>query len=224
MSTETTFRRLSRDQIAARAQQDIPDGAYVNLGIGIPTRIAAYVPEGKTVFFHSENGVIGFEETDDGKHDPDLINAGKQPIRLLKGAALFHHADSFAMMRGGHVDICFLGALQVAYNGDIANWSTGEPNAVPTVGGAMDLVAGVRKVMVLSHHQTKDGQPKLVSTCTCPLTARGAVDRVYTDLAVLDTGPDGFIVREMVRGLTRDELAARTDAPLVYADEVGVLG
>ena len=147
MNLPTDCRPLTRDEIARRAERDIPEGAYVNLGIGIPTKIAQFIPEGKTVFFHTENGIIGFEEAPAGEHDPDLINAGKAPIRLLPGAAIFHHADSFAMMRGGHVDLCFLGALQVAFNGDIANWSTGEHDAVPSVGGAMDLVAGVKRVM-----------------------------------------------------------------------------
>jgi 3-oxoadipate CoA-transferase beta subunit len=223
MTTVQKYRALTRDEIARRAERDIPNGTYINLGIGIPTKIARFVSNEKTVFFHSENGVIGFEEIDQGEVDPDLINAGKIPIRLLKGAALFHHADSFAMMRAGHVDMCFLGALQVAFNGDIANWTTGEPDDVPSVGGAMDLVAGVKKVMVLTHHQTKEGKSKLVAKCTYPLTAKGVVVRVYTDLAVLDTGKDGFIVREMVQGLSREELQARTDAPLVYPGDVQIL-
>ena len=217
MNTTThPWRPLTRDAIAARAERDIPNGAYVNLGIGIPTTIAQFVPKDKTVLFHTENGIIGFEEIPAGDHDPDLINAGKLPIRLIKGAALFHHADSFAMMRGGHVDMCFMGALQVTFRGDLANWSTGEPGAVPSVGGAMDLVAGVKRVLVLTFHQTRDGAPKLVSTCTYPLTGQAVVERVYTDLAVLDTSPDGFIVREMVPGLTPEALQARTDAPLIF--------
>ncbi len=218
MNLPTDCRPLTRDEIARRAERDIPEGAYVNLGIGIPTKIAQFIPEGKTVFFHTENGIIGFEEAPAGEHDPDLINAGKAPIRLLPGAAIFHHADSFAMMRGGHVDLCFLGALQVAFNGDIANWSTGEPDAVPSVGGAMDLVAGVKRVMVLMEHQTRDGKPKLVSRCTYPLTGAGVVERVYTNLAVLDTSPEGFIVRERVPGLSREALQALTDAPLLFPE------
>jgi 3-oxoadipate CoA-transferase, beta subunit len=223
MTTIQKYRALNRDEIAKRAERDIPNGTYINLGIGIPTQIARFVSNEKTVFFHSENGVIGFEEVTQGRGDPDLINAGKIPIKLLKGASLFHHADSFAMMRAGHVDMCFLGALQVAFNGDIANWATGEPDDVPSVGGAMDLVAGVKKIMVLTNQQTKDGKSKLVSKCTYPLTAKGVVERVYTDLAVLDTSKDGFIVREMVQGLSREELQARTDAPLIFPDEVKVL-
>lgn len=214
---------LGRDGIARRAEKDIPNGAYVNLGIGIPTKIAQFISNDKTVFFHTENGIIGFEEAPPGEHDPDLINAGKAPIRLIKGAALFHHADSFAMMRGGHVDMCFMGALQVAYNGDIANWSTGQPGSVPSVGGAMDLVAGVKRVLVLTYHRTRDGQSKLVSSCTYPLTASGVVKRVYTDLAVLDTSPDGFIVRETLPDLSPSELQAVTDAPLIFPDDMATL-
>ncbi|MCA1808859.1 MAG: 3-oxoacid CoA-transferase subunit B [Kiritimatiellia bacterium] len=220
MSNTRNFKQLSRDQIAGRAARDIPNGAYVNLGIGIPTKIARFISEEKTVFFHSENGVIGFEEADDGVHDPDLINAGKTAIRLLKGASLFHHADSFAMMRGGHVDMCFLGALQIAANGDLANWSTGQPDDVPSVGGAMDLVVGVRNVMVLTHHCTREGAPKLVEQCSYPLTARGVVSRVYTDLAVLDIIKASFVVREMVPGLTREELQDMTGAPLSFSDDL----
>ncbi len=211
---------LSRAQMAWRAAQDIADGSYVNLGIGMPETVASYVPEGRTVVYHSENGVLGFAPAaGDDPDDPELVNAGKKPIALVAGASLFHHGDSFAMMRGGHIDMCFLGALQVSHQGDLANWSTGAPDAVPAVGGAMDLVAGVKRVLVLSDHTTRDGAPKLVAACAYPLTGRRVVERVYTNFGVFDTSPDGFVVRELAPGIGRDRVAEATDAPLVFAGE-----
>ncbi|MHA6619383.1 3-oxoacid CoA-transferase subunit B [Pseudonocardia sp. DLS-67] len=207
--------RLDKRQMAARVAQDIPDGSYVNLGIGLPTLVADVVPPGREIVYHSENGILGMgpsPEADTG--DPELINAGKQLVTLLPGGAYFHHTDAFVMMRGGHIDITVLGAFQVAANGDLANWATDDATLPPAIGGAMDLAVGARRVLVMTTHTTKDGRPKLLPACTFPLTAAAVVDRVYTDLAVLDVTPDGFVVREMVPGITRDELQAQTAAPL----------
>jgi 3-oxoadipate CoA-transferase beta subunit len=206
---------LTRNQLAARVARDIPEGACVNLGIGAPTLIANYLPPDREILLHSENGILGMGPAPPaGAEDWDLINAGKQPVTLLAGGAYFHHGDSFAMMRGGHLDICVLGAFQVAGNGDLANWHTGEPDAIPAVGGAMDLAVGARQVFVMMDHQTKQGVAKIVERCTYPLTAAGCVDRIYTDLAVLDVTAHGLIVREIVEGLAFDELQRRTAAPL----------
>lgn len=205
----------TRDEIAARVAADIPDGAFVNLGIGLPTKVANHLPPDREIILHTENGLLGMGPAPmPGKEDPDLINAGKQPVTTLPGAAFFHHADSFAMMRGGHLDICVLGAFQVSSTGDLANWSTGEPGAIPAVGGAMDLATGARQVFIMMEHLTRDGQSKLVDKCTYPLTGVGCVARVYTDLAVIDITPDGFVVTEMVSGLSFDELAQLTAAPI----------
>jgi 3-oxoadipate CoA-transferase, beta subunit len=205
--------------MAARVAQDIPDGSYVNLGIGLPTLVADVVPPGREIVYHSENGILGMGPAPEpGTGDPELINAGKQLVTLVPGGAYFHHTDAFVMMRGGHIDITVLGAFQVAANGDLANWATDDATLPPAVGGAMDLAVGARQVFVLTTHTTKDGRPKLLPTCTYPLTAAAVVDRVYTDLAVLDVTPDGFVVREMVPGLGRDELQARTGAPLRFGD------
>jgi 3-oxoadipate CoA-transferase beta subunit len=210
--------RLNRDQIAARVARDIPEGAYVNLGIGLPTRVANFLPKDREIFLQSENGVLGMGPAPaKGAEDWDLINAGKEPVTLLTGGAFFHHGDSFAMMRGGHLDICVLGAFQVAANGDIANWHTGAPDAIPAVGGAMDLAIGAKKVFVMMEHQTKNGEPKIVERCTYPLTGIGCVTRIYTDLAVIDITPQGLKVVDMVDGLTLDELQKRTGAPLLHA-------
>lgn len=207
---------FTRDEIAARVAQDIPDGAYVNLGIGLPTRVANYLPADREVFLHSENGLLGMGPAPaPGEEDEDLINAGKQPVTLLTGGAYFHHADAFAMMRGGHLDICVLGAFQVSAGGDLANWHTGAPDAIPAVGGAMDLALGARKVFVMMDHQTKSGDSKIVAQCSYPLTAVACVDRIYTDLAVLAVTPDGLRVCEMADGLDFAELQARTGAPLL---------
>jgi 3-oxoadipate CoA-transferase beta subunit len=211
--------RLNRDQIAARVARDIPEGAYVNLGIGLPTRVANFLPKDREIFLQSENGVLGMGPAPaKGEEDWDLINAGKEPVTLLTGGAFFHHGDSFAMMRGGHLDICVLGAFQVAANGDLANWHTGAPDAIPAVGGAMDLAIGAKKIFVMMEHQTKTGEPKIVERCTYPLTGIGCVTRVYTDLAVIDITPQGLKVVDMVEGLTLDELQKRTGAPLRHAN------
>ncbi|MCI3206132.1 MULTISPECIES: 3-oxoacid CoA-transferase subunit B [Pandoraea] len=199
--------RLTRDQMAARVAQDIPDGAYVNLGIGLPTAVANHLPAEKEIILQSENGVIGMGPAPaKGEEDEDLINAGKQPVTLKPGGAFFHHADSFAMMRGGHLDFCVLGAFQVSKTGDLANWHTGAPDAIPAVGGAMDLASGAKQVFVMMEHQTKQGESKIVEQCTYPLTGVGCVTRIYTDLAVIDVTSDGLRVIDMVEGLSFDEL------------------
>ena len=206
----------SRDEMARRVAQDIPDGAYVNLGIGIPELVASHVPEGREFIYHTENGLLGMGPSPaDGEGEPELINAGKKRVTALPGASYFHHADSFAMIRGGHLDLCVLGALQVAASGDLANWSTGGPDAIPAVGGAMDLIAGVKRIFVVTQHTTKTGEPKLVESCTFPLTGVGVVDRIYTDLAVVDVTPEGFRLVELAPGWTHEEVAARTGAPLL---------
>lgn len=205
---------MSREQMAARAAQDIVDGSYVNLGIGMPEMIAQFIPDGVEVVLHTENGLLGMGPSPAaGDGDPELINAGKRQVTALPGASYFHHADSFAMIRGGHLDLCVLGALEVAANGDLANWSTGG-DAIPAVGGAMDLVSGVKAVYVMTSHCTRNGKPKLVEACAYPLTGVGVVDRIYTDLAVVEVGPDGFEVVDLTEGVAFDEVAARTDAPI----------
>lgn len=206
------MKRISRDEIAARVARDIPEGAVVNLGIGLPTKVANYLPQDKDIFLQSENGVLGMGPAPAaGEEDWDLINAGKQPVTLLPGGSYFHHADSFAMMRGGHLDICVLGAFQVAVNGDLANWSTGEPDAIPAVGGAMDLAAGAKDVFVMMELLTKDGQSKLVKNCTYPLTGLGCVSRVYTDIAVFQIEPGGVVrVVDDVSGAGEQELRRLT--------------
>lgn len=210
---------LTRDQIAARVALDIPEGAYVNLGIGLPTTVANYLPQDKEVFLHSENGVLGMGPAPKaGEEDEDLINAGKQPVTLLKGGSYFHHADSFAMMRGGHLDICVLGAYQVSVHGDLANWSTGEPGAIPAVGGAMDLAIGAKNVYVMMNLLTRDGQSKLVEQCTYPLTGLQCVTRVYSDLGVFEVGPQGGFVLELVEGLDLDKLAELTGLKLTFKE------
>ncbi|WP_144184612.1 3-oxoacid CoA-transferase subunit B [Elioraea rosea] len=206
---------LNRTQMAARVAADIPEGWIVNLGIGIPTLVADHVPEDREVIFHSENGVIGVGPAPaEDARDPWLINAGKQHVTLRTGGAYVHHADSFALIRGGHLDLCVLGAFEVAENGDIANWSTGANEKAPAVGGAMDLAAGARRLWVVMEHTTKDGRPRLVRRCSYPLTALGAVKRIYTNLAVIDVEPRGFVVREMIPGLTLEALQARSEARL----------
>ncbi|WP_449413723.1 CoA transferase subunit B [Pandoraea soli] len=213
--------RLTRDQMAARVAQDIPDGAYVNLGIGLPTAVANHLPAEREIILQSENGVIGMGPAPaKGEEDEDLINAGKQPVTLKPGGAYFHHADSFAMMRGGHLDFCVLGAFQVSKTGDLANWHTGAPDAIPAVGGAMDLASGAKQVFVMMEHQTKQGESKIVEQCTYPLTGVGCVTRIYTDLAVIDVAPEGLRVVEMVDGLTLDELQRVTDVTLLPSPAV----
>jgi 3-oxoadipate CoA-transferase beta subunit len=206
---------LDRVGLARRVAQDIPDGWYVNLGIGVPTLVANHVPEGREVVFHSENGILGLgpgPETD--KINPWLVNAGKQYVTLVPGGSYFHHADSFTMIRGRHLDLCVLGAFEVAQNGDLANWTTAMPGAAPAVGGAMDLAVGAKRLWVVMDHSTKEGKSKLVRKCGYPLTAPACVKRVYTSLAVLDVVSEGFRVVGMVPGLSFEELQSRTDADL----------
>jgi 3-oxoadipate CoA-transferase, beta subunit len=208
--------RWTKDQMAALVARDIFDGAVVNLGIGMPTLVANHFGPGKEVMLHSENGVIGMGPAPrEGEEDYDLINAGKQPVTLLKGGVFFHHADSFAMMRGGHLDICVLGAFQVAANGDLANWHTGAPDAIPAVGGAMDLAIGAKATWVMMEHSTKAGESKLVPRCTYPLTGLACVRRIYSDLAVMELAAEGVRVREMAPGLEFEQLQARTAVPLL---------
>ena len=211
----SNIKRWTREQMAQRVAQDIPDGAVVNLGIGLPTLVANHLPAGREVVLHSENGVIGMGPAPArGAEDYDLINAGKQPVTLLPGGCFFHHADSFAMMRGGHVDVCVLGAFQVSARGDLANWHTGAADAIPAVGGAMDLAIGAKRTVVMMEHCTKAGESKLVERCSYPLTGLACVSRVYTDLAVIDLGPRGAIVVEMCDGLDLAQLQAQTAVPL----------
>jgi 3-oxoadipate CoA-transferase, beta subunit len=215
--------KLTNAQIAWRAAQDLPDGAYVNLGIGFPEMIAKFKPKGREVIYHTENGILDFGEAPPaGEEDWDLINAGKKAVTLNPGAAFFHHADSFAMVRGGHLDIAVLGAYEVAENGDIANWSTG-PGSVPAVGGAMDLVHGAKQIWVVTDHVTKKGEPKLLKQCRLPLTGVGCVTTVYSSLAVLDIVDQRFVVREKLPGMSLEELQAVTEATLVAGDRVGDL-
>jgi 3-oxoadipate CoA-transferase beta subunit len=203
--------KWTKDQMARRVAADIADGMVVNLGIGMPTLVANHIPREREVMMHSENGVIGFGPAPcEGEEDFDLINAGKQPVTLLPGGCFFHHADSFAMMRGGHLDVCVLGAFQVAGNGDLANWHTGAPDAIPAVGGAMDLAIGARRTWVMMEHTTKTGQPKIVDRCTYPLTGLACVSRIYTDMAVIDLTPAGARVIAMVDGIDLEQLQART--------------
>jgi 3-oxoadipate CoA-transferase beta subunit len=209
--------RLSRTELAARIAADIPEGAVVNLGIGAPTLVANYLSAGAEIILHTENGMLGMGPAPEPGHvDPDLVNAGKQAVTAVPGASFFHHADSFGMMRGGHLDVCVLGAFQVAENGDLANWSTGGEGAIPAVGGAMDLAIGARHVYVMTDLLTREGVSKLVATCSYPLTGVGCVSRVYTDHAIFDVTGDGFAVRELF-GTTIDELRALTGLTLVDA-------
>ena len=206
----------TRDEMAIRLAIDIPDGSYVNLGIGIPELVAKYVPEDREFIYHTENGLLGMGPSpEEGDADPELINAGKRHVTANPGASFFHHADSFSMIRGGHLDLCVLGALQVSKDGDLANWSTGAKDAIPAVGGAMDLVAGVKSIYVITQHCTKNGEPKLVTSCTYPLTGCGVANRIYTDLAVIEITPDGFQLIELSPGVTFDEVQERTGAPLL---------
>ena len=215
--------KLTNAQIAWRAAQDIEDGAYVNLGIGFPEMVAKFQPAGREAIFHSENGVLGFGDAPaEGCEDWDLINAGKKPVTLKPGAAFFHQADSFAMVRGGHLDVAILGAYQIAQNGDLANWRVGT-KGVPAVGGAMDLVHGAKRVAVIADHTTKDGQPKLVEHCSFPLTGVGCVTRVYTSLAVVDINNNRFVLREKLASVSLDKLRSLTGAELYIESEVADL-
>ncbi len=204
-----------RNQMAQKAAFDIPDGSYVNLGIGMPELVAGFVPEGREVIYHTENGLLGMGQIpENGKEDPELINAGKKCITAIPGACFFHHADSFTMIRGSHIDICVLGAFQVSEEGDLANWSTGKPGAIPAVGGAMDLVAGVKTIFVITQHLTKNGDSKIVEKCTYPLTGKGVVNRIYTNLAILDVTENGLFVRELAPDVTFEYLQQNTGARL----------
>jgi 3-oxoadipate CoA-transferase beta subunit len=215
MNVLATYQPRTRTEMAARLARDIPEGWYVNLGIGAPLQVADHVPAEREVIFHSENGVLGMGPAPAAEAiNRWLINAGKQYVTLREGGAYMHHADSFGLIRGGHLDLCVLGAFQVAANGDLANWSMSDNDSAPAVGGAMDLAAGARQVWVMMEHQTKSGESRLVRRCSYPLTAPGVVKRVYTNLAVLDVTADGFAVRDMIEGLTLDALQKVTDAPL----------
>ncbi len=212
--------RLSRRQMAWRIAQDLADGMYVNLGIGMPEMIADHLPAGREVVLHSENGLLGMGPSPaPGDEDPDLTNAGKRPVTLLPGGVYFHHTDSFVMVRGGHLDLCVMGAYQVSMTGDLANWATDDPNHPPAVGGAMDLAAGARQVYVMMEHTTREGVPKIVERCTYPLTGAGVVDRIYSDLAVIEVTGEGLLVREMVAGIDLEGLQAMTAAPLALAND-----
>ena len=213
--SETTLKTLSRDAMAARIAADIPEGWVVNLGIGAPTLVANHVPPQREVIFHSENGILGVGPTPAPGHiNPWLINAGKQHVTLRDGASIIGHADSFAIIRGGHLDLAVLGGYEVAANGDLANWSTGANDLAPGVGGAMDLGAGAKRVWVLMDHTTKSGAPKLVQTCSYPLTALGSVTRIYTNIAVIDVTPRGFLLLETAAGISFEDVQARTGAKL----------
>ena len=210
------MKKWDRNQIAARVARDIPEGAYVNLGIGLPTLVANHIPKGREVLLHSENGVLGIgPKPAPGAEDGDLVNAGKEPVTLLAGGSFFHHADSFGMIRGRHLDFCVLGAFQVSVRGDLANWHTGAPDAIPAVGGAMDLAVGAKNVLVMMEHLTKSGESKIVERCTYPLTGAACVNRIYTDLAVIDIKPEGLYVVDMAEGLEFDELQRLTGVPLL---------
>jgi 3-oxoadipate CoA-transferase beta subunit len=212
------MKRFTREQMAARVARDIPNGAYVNLGIGLPTMVANHLPKDREIILHTENGLLGMGPAPEpGAEDSDLINAGKQPVTAVPGASFFHHADSFAMMRGGHLDFCVLGAFQVSLKGDLANWHTGAAGAIPAVGGAMDLAIGAKRVYVMMDHLTKSGESKIVARCTYPLTGIGCVNRIFTDLAVVDVTPGGLKVLERAPGLSFDELQELTGVPLVDA-------
>lgn len=207
--------KFTRDQMAARVARDIHEGQYVNLGIGLPTLVANHLPKDREVILHTENGLLGMGPAPEpSNEDWDLINAGKQPVTALPGAAYFHHADSFGMMRGGHLDCCVLGAFQVSVKGDLANWHTGAEDAIPAVGGAMDLAIGAKSIYVMMEHLTKQGESKIVRECTYPVTGLACVDRIYTDLAVIDVTPHGLVAIDIAPGLAFEELARLTGVPL----------
>jgi 3-oxoadipate CoA-transferase, beta subunit len=212
-------KKIDRKQMAARVAQDIPEGAYVNLGIGLPTLVADFLPKDREIILHSENGVLGIgPRPPQGEEDEDLINAGKEPVTLLTGGSYFHHADSFGMIRGRHLDFCVLGAFQVSSAGDIANWHTGAPDAIPAVGGAMDLAVGAKQVLVMMEHLTKEGKSKVVERCTYPLTGARCVTRIYTDLAVIDVRPDGLHLVEILTDISFDELQRLNGVALKYKE------
>jgi 3-oxoadipate CoA-transferase beta subunit len=212
-----------RAEMAQKTALDIPDGSYVNLGIGIPEMVADFVPEGREVIYQTENGLLGMGKVPQKeKEDRELVNAGKKCITAISGASYFHHADSFAMIRGGHIDICVLGAMQVSKDGDLANWSTGAKNAIPAVGGAMDLVAGVKRIFVITQHVTKRGEPKIIEKCTFPLTGKQVVERIYTNLAIIDVKKEGLFVREMAPNVDFDYLQKQTGTKLNQYTETNV--
>ncbi len=205
----------STNEMAQKVAMDIFDGAYVNLGIGIPELVADFIPEGREVIYHTENGLLGMGKVaTEANQDPELVNAGKKYITAIPGAAYFHHADSFAMIRGGHIDICVLGAYQVSEEGDLANWSTGNPNDIPAVGGAMDLVAGVKTIYVITKHCTKNGASKIVKECSYPVTGKNVVSRIYTDLAIIDVLDKKLVVKELAPNVSFEELQQQTEAIL----------
>ncbi len=211
----------NREAMAKRAALDIPDGSYVNLGIGIPELVAQFVPEGREVIYHTENGLLGMGPAPaEGEIDPELINAGKKAVTVIPGGSYFHHADSFTMIRGQHIDVCVLGAMQVSEQGDLANWSTGDPDAIPAVGGAMDLVAGVKTIYVITQHCTKTGEPKLVESCSYPLTGKAVVSRIYSDLAVIDVTPGGFEVVELAPRVSFNYVQKRTGCKLLAGQQL----
>jgi 3-oxoadipate CoA-transferase beta subunit len=212
------MKRWTRDEMAGRVARDIPEGWYVNLGIGLPTLVVQHLPTGREVVVHSENGILGMGAPPArGEEDPDLINAGKEPVTILPGGAYLHHADSFALIRGGHIDVCVLGAFQVSASGDLANWHTGADGAIPAVGGAMDLATGAKRVFVMMEHLTRSGESKIVERCTYPLTGIKCVDRIYTDLAIIDVAPDGLRVVDICDELSLAELERLTGRPLLAA-------
>ncbi len=216
--SQVPLKPITRNEIAQKIALCIPEGSYVNLGIGMPTLVANYLPADKDIFLHSENGILGMGPAPEkGQEDWDLINAGKQPVTILPGGAFFHQADSFAMMRGGHLDICVLGAFQVSQAGDLASWHTGEPNAIPAVGGAMDLAVGAKKTFVMMEHLTKEGVSKLVQTCTYPLTGVACVAMVFTDLGIFEITPSGFLVKELFNGMSLESVQAVTNAQLTMS-------
>lgn len=211
------------NEMAQKVAMDIHDGAYVNLGIGIPELVAGYIPEGRDVIYHTENGLLGMGPVPEpGQEDPELINAGKKCVTAIPGACYFHHADSFTMIRGGHLDICVLGALQVSEEGDLANWSTGEEGAIPAVGGAMDLVAGVKTIFVITQHTTKTGEPKIVKSCVYPLTGKNVVNRIYSNLAVLEVIDKKLFIKELAPGVTVEYLKQSTGATLHIKNDQGI--
>jgi 3-oxoadipate CoA-transferase beta subunit len=217
----SAYTPLSREQLAQRIANDLPDGAYVNLGIGMPTRLAGYLPKDREIILHSENGILGMGPAG-GLNDLDLINASKEQVSLIPGAAICDHVVSFTMMRGGHIDITVLGAYEVSAEGDLANWDTGAPGAIPAVGGAMDLAVGALQVWVMMEHVSKKREPKIVERCSLPLTGAKVVDRIYSDLARIDVTPHGLLVRAMVPGLDAETLQQLTAAPLCFDERVGV--
>ena len=215
MESDNKIIGWSTGEMAQKVAMDIHDGAYVNLGIGIPEMVAGFIPEGREVIYHTENGLLGMGKVAEvGHEDPELVNAGKKYVTAIHGAAYFHHADSFAMIRGGHIDICVLGAYQVSEEGDLANWSTGNPNDIPAVGGAMDLVAGVKTILVITKHTTKNGESKIVKQCTYPLTGKNVVSRIYTNYAIIDVRDKQLFVRELAPGVSFEFLQKHTEATL----------